>query len=114
EILALQSLVPRVPTADHVIDFAVRLVRASRPQESSIPEIRDYVTFGAGPRASQSLILAAKARAVLAGRYAAETDDVEAVAHPVFRHRLVKNFRADADRIDPAALIGALLTHIRP
>ena len=114
EILALQSLVRRVPVAPHVIAHAVALVRASRPSEPGVAErVKAYVSFGAGPRASQALILAAKARAVLAGRYAAEIDDVRALALPILRHRLVMSFRAEAEGVRPADVIDTLLRSVR-
>jgi MoxR-like ATPase len=110
EILELQALVRRVPVAPHVIAHAVHLVRASRPGEPGAAErVKAYVSFGAGPRASQALILAAKARAVLDGRYAAEIDDVRALALPILRHRLVMSFRAEAEGVRPAHLIEELL-----
>ncbi|MBW2461835.1 MAG: AAA family ATPase, partial [Deltaproteobacteria bacterium] len=120
EILALQELVPRVPAAKHVIEHAVAIARASRPDQESKstqsvpPLVRDYVAFGAGPRASQALILGAKARAVLDGRFAAEVEDVRALAAPVLRHRLVINFRAEAERVAPKDIIAAILEGVRP
>jgi MoxR-like ATPase len=110
QILELQALVRRVPVAPHVIAHAVQLVRASRPGEQGAGErVRAHVSFGAGPRASQALILAAKARAVLDGRYAAEVDDVRALALPILRHRLVMSFRAEAEGVRPAHVIEELL-----
>ncbi|MAT24407.1 MAG: AAA family ATPase [Sandaracinus sp.] len=114
EILALQELVPRVPIADHVVGHAVALARASRPAEGAPDTIRRYLAFGAGPRASQALVLGAKARAVLQGRFTAEIDDVRAMAPSVLRHRLVPNFRAEAEAVTPATLIDALLEHVKP
>ena len=115
EILALQHLVPRVPAADHVVRYAVNLVRASRPDESHAPTpVRDFVAFGAGPRASQALVLGAKARAILAGRYAAETDDVRALALPVLQHRLVANFRAEAEGIRAHAIVDSIVDSTPP
>ena len=117
EILALQELVPRVPVAPHVVEHAVALVRASRPDGAhtkSVPEVvRSYVAFGAGPRASQALILGAKARAVLDGRFAAEVDDVRALAHPGLRHRIVASFRAEAEGVKASDVIGAILESVR-
>ncbi|MEY4582896.1 MAG: hypothetical protein RL701_7599 [Pseudomonadota bacterium] len=110
DILDIQALVRRVPVAPHVIQHAVNLVRATRPAEPGAQErVKAYVSFGAGPRASQALILAAKARAVLAGRYAAEIDDVRALALPILRHRLVMSFRAEAEGVRAADVIGTLL-----
>ena len=113
EILWLQELVRRVPVAPHVIEYAVRIVRASRPEDASAPEIvRHYVGFGAGPRASQALILGAKARAVLGGRYAAEVEDVRALCAPIMRHRLVMNFRGEAEGVPPVRVLDAILAEL--
>jgi MoxR-like ATPase len=96
-ILALQQLVRRVPVADHVFKYARDLVRASRPSEPESSElVRKWVSWGAGPRAGQSLILAAKARAALAGRPSVSVDDIRAVTLPVLRHRIVINYNAQA------------------
>ncbi len=113
-ILELQELVPRIPCADHVVRHAVALVRASRPGEGAAKLAREYLAFGAGPRASQSLILGAKARAALQGRFAAEVEDVRALAIPVLRHRLVPSFRAEAEGIDADSVARALLDEIAP
>ncbi len=114
DILELQALVRRVPVAPHVIEHAVALVRASRPTDSRAQnEVKTFVAFGAGPRASQALILAAKARAVLEGRFAAEVEDVRALALPILRHRLVMSFRAEAEGVRPAQIIDALLRAAR-
>jgi MoxR-like ATPase len=110
QILELQELVPRVPAASHVVEHAVRIARTTRPDDASAPAIvRDYVAFGAGPRASQALVLGAKARAVLDGRYAAEIDDVRALAGPVLRHRLVPSFRGEAEGVRATDVIAATL-----
>ena len=115
EILDLQSLVLRVPVADHVIRYAVGLVRASRPDSPSAPEfIRQYLAWGAGPRASQNLILAAKARAILDGRFAADIEDVRKLARPILRHRLLTNFQAEAEKITSDNAIHELLQSVRP
>jgi len=115
EILELQSLVPKVPVADHVVAHAVRLARASRPDSEDAPGVvRRTLSFGAGPRAGQALILGAKARAILDGRFAAEIDDVRALAGPVLRHRLVPSFRAEAEGIRAEQVIEELLAHVRP
>ena len=113
EILDLQALVPRVPVARHVVQHAVSLVRASRPNDPAAPSfVNAYVSFGAGPRASQALVLGAKARAVLDGRYAAEIEDVRALARPVLRHRLVANFRAEAEGVRAEDVIERILGHV--
>jgi len=109
-ILALQKIVRRVPVADHVVRYALRLVRLSRPEKDGAPDfIREYVSWGAGPRASQYLVLGAKARAVLYGRFYAGTDDIRAVAFPVLRHRILTNFNAEAEGIKPDDIIRRLL-----
>ncbi len=110
DIRRIQALVPEVPAADHVYRFALQLVRRSRPEDGASPDyIRENLTYGAGPRAAQSLMLASKARALLQGRVHVNTDDVEAVAAPVLAHRLVTNFHADAERISPEALVERLV-----
>jgi MoxR-like ATPase len=114
QILALQRIVRRVPAADHVIRYALELVRRTRPAASDVPEsIRPYIQWGAGPRASQYLILGAKARAVLAGRFYAGCEDVRAVAHPVLRHRILTNFNAEAEGIKPDDIIQRLIDSVR-
>jgi MoxR-like ATPase len=113
QILALQHLVRRVPVADHVFAYTRDIVRASRPGE---PEATDFVkrcvSWGAGPRAGQSLIVCAKAHAVLHGRYAAGIDDVRHVALPVLRHRIVTTFHAEAEGIDPDAVVAHLIESV--
>ena len=113
-ILALQELVLRVPVADHVVRYAVSLVRATRPAESTLPFIRDNVSFGAGPRASQYLILGAKAKAILEGRPSPTIEDVRALAHPTLQHRMITNFHAEAEGVKTRALIDRLLESVRP
>lgn len=109
EITAFQNLVRRVPVADNVTEFAVRLVRATRPEETDKPFIKEYVNYGAGPRASQYLILGAKARAAVTGRFTPEISDIMAVALPVLRHRIVANFAAEADNVTTATIVEMLL-----
>jgi MoxR-like ATPase len=99
EIRSLQRLVRRVPVPDHVLDYAVRMARSTRPGDGASDYVRNWVAWGAGPRASQYLVLAAKTRAVLAGKYAPETEDVRAAAQSVLRHRIVTNFTAEADGV---------------
>jgi len=109
-ILELQELVLRVPAADHVVRHAVNLVRASRPGAATAPDfVTEYLAWGAGPRASQYLILAAKARAILEGRYAASVEDVRALARPTLKHRLVTNFHAEAAGVKSLAVVDRLL-----
>src|SRR4030095_15441845 len=98
DIMSLQEIVRRVPVGDHVFRYAMALARATRPEEPEAPAfVRECVSWGAGPRASQYLILGAKARAALHGRNYVITDDVAAVALPVLRHRIVTNFNAEAE-----------------
>ncbi|MFZ5433741.1 MAG: AAA family ATPase [Calditrichota bacterium] len=110
QIIELQGLVRRVPVADNVIEYAVKLVRRTRPASPDAPQfIKDYVSWGCGPRASQYLILGAKTRAALDGRPTPEIEDVRAVALPVLRHRLVLSFNAEADGVKVQDLVWRLL-----
>jgi MoxR-like ATPase len=114
-ILALQRLVRRVPVAEEVVGYAVRLARASRPGEPDAPEfVREYVSWGAGPRASQFLILGGKARAVLDGRFAVAAEDVRALARPVLRHRIITNFHAEVSSVTSLDIIDKLLDRVKP
>lgn len=111
QIANLQDLVRRVPVSDNVVEYAVKLVRKTRPNSDEAPKfIKDYVSWGCGPRASQYLILGAKTRAALQGRPTPEIDDVRAVALPVLRHRLVPNFTAEADGMKAEHLVAKLLS----
>ena len=115
EIIAFQDLVLRVPVSDHALRYAVRLVQASRPgSEGALPFVSEYVGWGAGPRASQFLIVGAKARAVLDGRFAVSTDDIRAIAYNVLQHRLVLNFHAEAERIQSSEVVAEILKAVRP
>lgn len=110
DIIGLQDLVRRVPVADNVISYAVKLVRRTRPNYEDSPKyIKDWVNWGAGPRASQYLILGAKTRAVLDGRPTPDIADVKAVAKPVLRHRLVTNFNAEAEGVTTLQIIDKLI-----
>lgn len=110
ELASMQELVRKIPVADPVIRYALALVRPTRdPQTATSSLIKDYVSWGAGPRASQFLVLGAKARAALQGRPFVSPDDIRAVAPPVLRHRILLNFRADADRITSDDIIQALM-----
>jgi MoxR-like ATPase len=112
-IITLQEIVRRVPCADHVIRYAMRLVRTTRVDQGEVPKfISDYVAWGAGPRASQYLVLAGKARAILRGRYHVSTDDIRAVAHPVLRHRILTNFNAEADGVKSDQLVDMLIREL--
>lgn len=113
DINALQRLVRRVPVPRHVVEYAVRLARATRPDEGENPAfIHDWVSWGAGPRASQYLILGAKTRSILRGRYTPTCDDVRQVAKPVLRHRIITNFNAEADGITTIDIIDRLMKEI--
>ena len=134
-ILALQELVLRVPAADHVVRYAVNLVHATRPQRKEGTRnaktsggikvmgsgreaeaqamVNEYLAYGAGPRASQYLILGAKARAILDGRPAAAVEDVKALARPTLQHRLIPNFHAEAEGVRPQAIIERLLDVVK-
>ena len=110
ELVAAQQLVRRVPVADHLIKYAVKIVRSSRPGDTASPEyVREMVSWGAGPRASQYIVLASKARAVLDGRHSVSAEDIRAVAPAVLRHRLVVNYQAEAQNVNASALIERLL-----
>ena len=113
DILTVQRIVRRVPISDHVLDYAVGLARATRPGEKEAPGfINDWLSWGAGPRAAQYLVLGAKARAILHGRYNVAASDVRAMAHPVLRHRLFTNFNADAEGIDVEHIVDRLLASV--
>ncbi len=114
EILKLQEVVRRVPVADHVLEYAADLVRATRPKEPAAPEfIKEMVAWGAGPRAGLSLILAAKARAILEGRPYVITKDVKAMALPVMRHRISTTFNAESAGVSPDSIIERLLETVK-
>jgi MoxR-like ATPase len=113
DILRLQQLVRRVPVAPHVIHYALRLTRATRLHEGETPAfVNDWVSWGAGPRGMQYLLLGAKARAVLQGRFFATTEDVKSVAHPVLRHRVITNFNAESAGITSDKVVDRLLAEV--
>ena len=115
EILQLQEIVKRVPVGDHVIDFAADIARATRPNSGEAPEfVKEMVGWGAGPRAGIALISAAKAHAVLRGRFHATPGDVIAVAHPVLRHRVLTTFNAEASGVTSDSIVEMLLEHLQP
>jgi MoxR-like ATPase len=113
DIEAMRHLVREIPAASNVIDYALRMVRASRPggtaEDGVPPAVRQWVKWGAGPRAGQALVIGAKARALLDGRVVVSPDDIRAVALPVLRHRVLLNFQAEADGIDADQIVGRLL-----
>ena len=114
-ILRLQELVRQVPATRSVVGYAVRLAQSSRPTHPSAPAfVKDWVNWGAGPRASQYLVLGAKARAIMHGRFAASVEDVQQLAPSVLRHRILTNFNAEADGITSMAIIERLLAEVRP
>ena len=110
DLLLYQDLVRRVPIADNVIEFAVELVSKTRPQsDKAFAAVSGWIEWGAGPRASQYLVLGAKARAVLDGRPAPEIDDIKAMARPILRHRLITNFNAEAEGLNTDDILSILL-----
>jgi MoxR-like ATPase len=115
KIMEMQELVRRVPVSTHVIRYAVMLARASRPnQDESLTFVKEWVEWGAGPRASQYLILAAKARAIMNDGYVASVEDVKAVAPSILRHRIITNFRAQAEGITSLGVVQRLLAEVKP
>ncbi len=113
DVSSLQDLVRRVPCADHTIRYATRLTRATRLMDGKAAKfIKDYVAWGAGPRATQHLILAAKARAILHGNYFVSSDDVRAIVNPVLRHRVLTNFNAEADGVRSDDIIRKLVENV--
>ncbi len=110
EIIDFQHLIRRIPVADNVIEYAVTLVSKTRPNnELSNEYVKNYLDWGAGPRASQNLILAAKANAAFSGKFSPDIEDVKAVAAGILRHRIIKNYKADAEGITEEVIIGKLL-----
>mgnify|MGYP000165084243 CR=1 FL=1 len=112
DIVAAQALAREVHVSDDLLAYVTRLVRATRPQHTAVPYVTEWVRWGAGPRAGQSLVLAGKARALLRGRFAVTTDDLRAVAAPVLRHRVLVNFRAEAEGITPDQVTARLLREV--
>ncbi len=114
QILALQDLVLRVPVAEETVRYAVTLARLTRPKEQGSPDfVSQFLAWGAGPRASQYLVLGAKARAILHGRFAAEKEDVRALARPVLRHRVHTNFTAEAEGVDAGTIVDRLVEAVK-
>jgi MoxR-like ATPase len=110
ELVAFQGLVRRVPAAEEVVRYAVRLVRASRPEHASAPDVvKKYLSYGASVRAAQYLVLGGKARALMAGRYHVHFDDIRALARPVLRHRLLRNFHAESERVTTDTIVEQLV-----
>ena len=114
QILDFQALIKRVPVADNVLEFAVNLVRSTRPTDSNnLDYVRKYISYGAGPRASQYLIRGAKSRAAIQGRFTPEVEDIKAVSVPVLRHRIVANFNAEAENISPTEIIKHIVDSVK-
>jgi MoxR-like ATPase len=113
DIVMVQKVVRKVPVSDHIVDYAVNLVRATRPHEKGTPEFIDnWLTWGAGPRAAQYLVLGAKARAVTRGRLNVSAEDIRQMAKPVLRHRLITNFNADAEGVDADTIVEKLIATV--
>jgi MoxR-like ATPase len=116
QVLQFQELVPRVPVSEHVAHYAVEIVQNTRPQQkNSVPDfVKEWVDWGAGPRASQYLILGAKAKALMDNRVAATIDDIKSVSRQVLEHRIILNFKAEAENIKVTDVINKLLTTVKP
>lgn len=112
-LLRLQQLVRDIAIGEHLVRYATRLVRATRPQETTVASVKKHVGWGAGPRAGQALVLASKARALMAGRLAVTRDDLQAMLLPVLAHRVLRNFEAEADGVAMADILQAIRTEIR-
>jgi len=113
QIISLTQIVRRIPIADHVARYALQFARRTRREQDDAPDfVREYISWGAGPRASQYLVLGAKARAALHGRFCATSDDIRAVAAPVLRHRIITNFNAEADSVKPDDIVRRLTESI--
>ena len=115
ELESVRTLVRDLPAASNVVDYALRLIRATRPRDETAPApVREWVRWGVGPRAGQALLLGAKASAMLDGRTVPTPDDVTRIALPVLRHRVLVNFQAEADGVSPDDVIRKLLEAVRP
>jgi MoxR-like ATPase len=110
ESVEIQKLIRKIPVADNVIEYAVGVVGKTRPSSNKATQIvKDYLDWGAGPRASQNLILGAKAHAAVNGKYSPDIEDVKAVAIPILSHRIVKNYKAEAEGVSITDIINSLL-----
>ena len=110
EILKIQNLIRKIPVADNVVEFAVKLVAKTRPDSDFAPDdVKKYLSWGAGPRASQFLVLAAKCHAAINGKYSPDIEDVKAISYPILRHRIVLNYKAEAEGMSIEKLIHSLL-----
>ncbi len=109
QILFFQQLVRKIPVADHVLEYAVKLVSKTRPEtENATEQVNKYLSWGAGPRASQYLVIGAKCHAAINGKYSPDIEDVQAVAAPILKHRIVRNYKAEADGLSAEQIIGGL------
>ena len=114
DIIALQTIVRKMPVSQHVIDYAVNLTRATRPVDGTAPDfVKQYLSWGAGPRAAQYLVLGAKSRALLRGRFNVSCEDIRGIAKPVLRHRIFTNFNADAEGITPDKIVEMLIKVVK-
>ena len=110
EILKIQNLIRQIPVADNVVEYAVKLVAKTRPDSDfALEDVKKYLSWGAGPRASQFLVLAAKCHAAINGKYSPDIEDVKAISYPVLRHRIVRNYKAEAEGMSVEKLIHSLL-----
>ncbi|MGV3636920.1 MAG: AAA family ATPase, partial [Flavobacteriales bacterium] len=110
EIMAYQGLVRRIPVADNVLEYAVKLATRTRPGSADAPAIiKDHVSWGAGPRASQYLVVGAKCHALARGKFSPDIEDVQAVALPILRHRLVRNYKAEAEGVSMERIVNGIL-----
>jgi MoxR-like ATPase len=112
DIVAFQKLVRKVPISEPVLRYALSLVRATRPHEGSPDFIKNWVSYGASVRAAQNMILGSKARALMDGRYSVHFDDIRALAKPVLRHRILKNFHAESERVTTDNIVDQLLAYV--
>jgi MoxR-like ATPase len=112
QLLEAQRLIRHVPVGESVVEAILELVRAARPETSPLPEVKAHVSWGPGPRASQALMRAVRARAVMRGRLAPSVDDITALAHPVLRHRMALTFSARAEGVEIRSIIDRLLARI--
>ncbi|MBT3199639.1 MAG: MoxR family ATPase [Phycisphaerales bacterium] len=114
DILVLQQIVRKIPVSQHVVDYAVNLTRATRPVDGTAPDfVKQYLSWGAGPRAAQYLVLGAKSRALLRGRFNVSCEDVRGIAKPVLRHRIFTNFNADAEGVSPDNIVEMLIEAVK-
>lgn len=110
EIIKIQNLIRKIPVADNVVEYAVKLVAKTRPDSNFAPDdVKKYISWGAGPRASQFLVLAAKCHAAINGKYSPDIEDVKAISYPILRHRIVRNYKAEAEGMSLEKLIYSLL-----